>query len=238
MKIGRGTPAGLALAGALAFGGAAQAQTITNGSFEGSPAGNNQAVDVGDSTSIAGWTVINSSGSTTGGGKVVAYLVSGDYGIYTPFGNDFLDLTGYSGSTGNSGVQQTIDTLVGGAYTLSFYLGQFVGSAPVTVMANAGGAATVVTDPNVVGAGTVTNGTQWTLATYDFTATDSRTTLSLYNGTTNTDFIGLDNVSVSGPSAIPPGAVPEPASWAMMIAGFGLTGAALRRRRRATLRFA
>ena len=26
-------------------------------------------------------------------------------------------------------------------------------------------------------------------------------------------------------------AVPEPASWAMMIAGFGLTGAALRRRR-------
>ena len=26
-------------------------------------------------------------------------------------------------------------------------------------------------------------------------------------------------------------AVPEPASWALMIAGFGLTGAALRRRR-------
>ena len=29
------------------------------------------------------------------------------------------------------------------------------------------------------------------------------------------------------------GAVPEPASWAMLIAGFGLTGAAMRRRRRA-----
>ena len=28
----------------------------------------------------------------------------------------------------------------------------------------------------------------------------------------------------------PPGAVPEPATWAMLIAGFGLTGAALRRR--------
>ena len=27
------------------------------------------------------------------------------------------------------------------------------------------------------------------------------------------------------------GAVPEPASWALMILGFGLTGAALRRRR-------
>jgi hypothetical protein len=32
-----------------------------------------------------------------------------------------------------------------------------------------------------------------------------------------------------------PGAVPEPASWAMMIAGFGLVGAAVRRRRAAAL---
>ena len=30
-------------------------------------------------------------------------------------------------------------------------------------------------------------------------------------------------------------AVPEPASWAMLIAGFGLTGAALRRRRMAAV---
>ncbi|MFW2850399.1 PEPxxWA-CTERM sorting domain-containing protein [Sphingomonas sp. TX0543] len=33
-------------------------------------------------------------------------------------------------------------------------------------------------------------------------------------------------------------AVPEPATWAMMIAGFGLTGAALRRRRRTRVVFA
>lgn len=33
-----------------------------------------------------------------------------------------------------------------------------------------------------------------------------------------------------------PGAVPEPASWAMLIAGFGMIGAAQRRRRRASLR--
>jgi hypothetical protein len=31
-------------------------------------------------------------------------------------------------------------------------------------------------------------------------------------------------------------AVPEPASWAMLITGFGLTGAVLRRRRMATTR--
>ena len=39
---------------------------------------------------------------------------------------------------------------------------------------------------------------------------------------------GLDNFSLR---AVPPGGVPEPASWALMIAGFGLAGAALRRRR-------
>ncbi|AGH49271.1 MULTISPECIES: PEPxxWA-CTERM sorting domain-containing protein [Sphingomonadales] len=35
-----------------------------------------------------------------------------------------------------------------------------------------------------------------------------------------------------------PAAVPEPASWAMMIAGFGLTGAAMRRRPRTSVSFA
>ncbi len=36
------------------------------------------------------------------------------------------------------------------------------------------------------------------------------------------------------PVPTPPGGVPEPASWALLIAGFGLTGVALRRRRALT----
>ena len=36
------------------------------------------------------------------------------------------------------------------------------------------------------------------------------------------------------PPPPPPGGVPEPASWAMLIVGFGLTGAAMRRRKAAT----
>jgi hypothetical protein len=31
-------------------------------------------------------------------------------------------------------------------------------------------------------------------------------------------------------AAVPPGDVPEPATWAMMLTGFGLIGLALRRR--------
>jgi hypothetical protein len=41
-------------------------------------------------------------------------------------------------------------------------------------------------------------------------------------------FLGIviDNVSIAEA-----GVVPEPASWAMLLAGFGLTGAMMRRRR-------
>lgn len=39
----------------------------------------------------------------------------------------------------------------------------------------------------------------------------------------------VDNVVYSRPASL--GAVPEPASWALMIAGFGMAGAGLRRRR-------
>ncbi len=46
-------------------------------------------------------------------------------------------------------------------------------------------------------------------------------------------FIG--GVGVEGLSGLTAGAVPEPASWAMLIAGFGLVGATMRRRRTMTV---
>jgi len=42
---------------------------------------------------------------------------------------------------------------------------------------------------------------------------------------------GLDNFSLAAVPAVGPGGIPEPATWAMMILGFGLSGATLRRRR-------
>lgn len=48
----------------------------------------------------------------------------------------------------------------------------------------------------------------------------------------NDDFggIGFDNLKFDVKSVFVPGGVPEPTTWAMMIAGFGLAGAAMRRR--------
>lgn len=44
----------------------------------------------------------------------------------------------------------------------------------------------------------------------------------------------LDDIKITAPDPTPTsGAVPEPASWAMMVGGFGLLGAAMRRRRAA-----
>ena len=55
--------------------------------------------------------------------------------------------------------------------------------------------------------------------------------------TSNSQFIAVTNFTLT---EVVTGAVPEPASWAMMIGGFGLAGGALRRQRRqqVTVRYA
>ena len=54
-------------------------------------------------------------------------------------------------------------------------------------------------------------------------------------GNTSLDDLKLSSVSVQ---YIPSAAVPEPASWALMVGGFGLLGGAMRRRSNARVRFA
>ena len=62
-----------------------------------------------------------------------------------------------------------------------------------------------------------------TLGTLDFSGFTNLTSLTI---TTTSDHFSFDNLTVSG-------AVPEPATWALMIGGFGLVGATMRRRRSA-----
>ena len=57
------------------------------------------------------------------------------------------------------------------------------------------------------------------------------TSAALYNGGEQSS--GRVTVSVAGAT----GAVPEPATWAMMLAGFGIIGGAMRRRQRVSVSF-
>ena len=84
----------------------------------------------------------------------------------------------------------------------------------------------------------------------NFTIPNAVTTTISFTGATNeaasnsdgttggNEAYGVDNFRLTGTAVSGPGAVPEPASWAMMIAGFGMMGAGLRyRRRRPQLRY-
>jgi hypothetical protein len=59
-------------------------------------------------------------------------------------------------------------------------------------------------------------------ATVDPTLTIQGADAQLYH------FVGLPDATIGDPTA----AVPEPATWAMMVGGFGLIGSAMRRRQR------
>jgi hypothetical protein len=92
----------------------AEANLIDNGSFESAspgsalPTGNGVALPTG-STAMAGWMVFG--GLTTDG---LAWLPNGDiFSVATPFGTNFLDLTGYHDEPPYFGVTQTIATTPG-----------------------------------------------------------------------------------------------------------------------------
>ncbi len=119
------------------------------------------------------------------------------------------------GSTG--GIFQTLMTTVGSLYSYSFTLAN-LGGTPSSFNASIGGTSVLsLTNPGAF-AYTVYSGT--------FTATSAATALR-FTFQQDPSFFRLDAISVSMIS----GAVPEPAAWAMMIGGFGLVGASLRRRR-------
>lgn len=75
---------------------------------------------------------------------------------------------------------------------------------------------------------TVNSGNGWTVRSL---VSDDvyRLDMLANTGSLGFTFFGIDNLMFT-PNADTPPAVPEPASWAMMIAGFGLVGGAMRRR--------
>lgn len=188
----------------------ASAVTIANGSFEDASFNPGVFTTLGaGSTAITGWTV---------GGNSIDYI--GSY-WQAAAGDRSIDLSGNS----KGSISQLLTGLnIGGRYQVRFFLaGNPDGGAAtkVAVASDGGAQSDTFFFPQ---AGNTKSDMGWTEQVFNFTAAASSANLTFSATLEDPYGPALDNVSISG------GAVPEPASWALMIAGFGFAGAALRRR--------
>jgi choice-of-anchor C domain-containing protein len=194
---------------------AANAAAFQNGSFETNTLNATQlnqalvspgftTLGAGD-TSITGWTV---------GGNTIDYI--GTY--WTPADGTYsLDMSGDSPGS----ISQTFDTVSGQTYNVGFDLAGNPAGPPIvkTMDVDVGGAPTPFTFDTT---GATLSNMGWRNLVYTFTASGASTTLTFTSLDTPGTAYGpaLDNVSLT--------AVPEPATWAMMILGIGLIGAGMR----------
>ncbi len=211
-----GTLALGAVAAVLVLAGSADASALVNGDFE-SPNSGTQWLTT---SLLTGWTW------TPGpGGSVDLQAQSDAYGLPTLDGGYYVSFGG-NGTYGGS-ITQTFATTPGAQYTISYLVAESQGDDPAQVLEAilVNGAQTLTEDNSAL--------TMSFLAgkSITFTATGASATLTFldatpagYGGPSN---IGLDTVTLNGST----GGVPEPATWAVMLLGFAIAGAAARRRR-------
>ncbi|HEY3950003.1 PEPxxWA-CTERM sorting domain-containing protein [Phenylobacterium sp.] len=221
-----------AVTAALGLAHAASAtQLLVNGSFEdtgaaplqgwggytfGFDTGTTGTDEFGGPNALPGWTINSGNVDVTSLGS--------------PWGPAFdgvnsLDIDGWEPGS----MSQTFNTVAGATYTVSFVYSRNAAGAvdPATATVSAGGVTDFVSAPNDGSLGSEFNFI-WKPVSFNFVGTGSPTTLTVTgtNGTNGGVF--FDDFAVNGP-------VPEPAAWTLMIAGFGLAGAMLRRRRAVAL---
>jgi PEP-CTERM motif-containing protein len=148
----------------------------------------------------------------------VDLIGTGFFDLQPGHGN-YLDLDGSTGSGNNPAGQITsVDSFAAGAYSLSFLLG---GNDRISQ-----------TQSTTISLGdwstTITPGASDPFTQHDFSFTTNTAGQLTFteNGPSNQQGNLLDDVKLT--------AVPEPASWALMLVGFGGLGAVLRSRRSLT----
>jgi choice-of-anchor C domain-containing protein len=191
------------------FATSAGAAPFTNGSFEtGIAPGSFTSLNGGDSTSITGWTV--------GGSAPDAVDYIGSYWVAAD-GSKSLDLNGLIAGS----ISQTFTVTNGQAYRVTFQLAGNPDGGPQPKTLDSTTTFTLFSPPPFDSSGHSTSNMGWTTYSFDFVANSNSETLTFTSTTTTPSGNGtypfafgpaLDNVSVT--------AIPEPATWAMMILGF------------------
>jgi len=165
----------------------------------------NGSFETGDFT---GWTAVANSYPMTVDGS---HVEDGDFGA---------QIAGFSYGAGPDTLTQTVGTTGGEVYLLSFWRTIEDGRPTVSLDVTWNGAS-VFSELNP-GAQPFQNFTALVVGT----GSDTLQFISANDPA----FTYLDNVSLTDTGRT--SAAPEPAAWALMIAGFGLAGAALRAKRR------
>jgi len=235
MRLGR-LFAGVVASTVLAAG-AAQAAVVFSDNFD---------TEGGGATVLNYGTAIGNFANWTVSEGTVDVVFSGDYS--TEGGGVYVDL---DGSTSNAGIITSIQSFAvtaGQQVTLEWdiagnmrdccdanddFFGAFVFAGPTSINGyqsfGAWGVSSGTDYSNIIGISSSTGVAQnspWQHYGLSFVAASAGTFQIQFGNRNSFDNIGplLDNVQLSV------GAVPEPATWAMMIMGFGLAGAVLRRR--------
>lgn len=202
-----------ALVGLAASGSAA---TFVNGSFELGTDPGVFSTETAGSTAITGWDI---------GGFGVDYI--GSYWMASD-GVRSVDLSALSAGS----VSQAFDTVRGLDYTVTFDLSGNPdgGVGPRTAIVSIDGSLPSV-QTYIVTPANSRETMNWQTYSYTFTAFASVSRLVFASADFSPFGPALDNVSVVADGGGAGSTVPEPATWAMLVIGFGMVGVSVRNRR-------